>query len=110
MKRKYSMRDILDFGLYKGYEVGIVFVSDQGYFKWCLDNISGFHLYELETLISIGQVKKTDINWQVRVIGPEANEVIEIFSSIDEILPGGGAYKTEWPYELIEKNRNNLRN
>lgn len=100
------MHDILDFGLYKGFEVGIVFVSDHGYFKWCIENIPGFHLYDLQYLIKLGQLRK-DEGWQFGMVGPEMNEVIQVFGSIDEILPEGGTYKIDWPDDLIAMNDRN---
>ncbi len=54
MKKVYNEESKLDFGMYRGYEIGIVYVFDPGYLDWCINNISGFHITDLNELMEIG--------------------------------------------------------
>lgn len=53
-KSGFNIDSILNFGLYKGYQVGIVYAFDIKYIEWCIINIKNFHLNNLDTLQEIG--------------------------------------------------------
>jgi len=51
MKGYYNKDSKLDFGMYKGYELGIVFVFDPSYIEWCINNIDNFFISDLNELM-----------------------------------------------------------
>ena len=86
MKRfdKYTR---FNFGMYKGYELGLVFVVDPGYISWCINNIQDFTVRDLDSLIQTGTVRQSDNQWAVRMVGePSHNIHFEIYNSYDEIV------------------------
>lgn len=51
IKGFYNRNTILGFGMYKGYTVGVVFLFDSSYIDWCINNIDGFYIEDLDYLI-----------------------------------------------------------
>ena len=79
MKEYYNKNTKLDFGMYKGYELGIVYVSDPSYIDWCINNIDRFYISDLKELMEYSVINKS-LNWEYRMIG-EANLVIDLDTS-----------------------------
>lgn len=80
-----------DFGKYKGYEVGLVFLTNPGYIHWCLFEIDGFYISDLDELVKNGIRPGSDAyNYEAAIgaIGIEANEDIDVFKTYDEFIEG----------------------
>jgi hypothetical protein len=96
MKWEYKKESILDFGLYKGYELGIVYVFDPMYIDWCINNIENFYIADIEELMDYVLINE-NLNWQYRANGDSS------------IIPGIDDFKTY--KELIEnKDIGNKKN
>jgi hypothetical protein len=84
--RQYYKYSKFSFGMYNDYEVGLVFVVDPGYIEWCILNISGFCLTDLNELLKGGFVKQVKDQWANRRVGePEYNIHFEAYDSYDHI-------------------------
>jgi len=49
----YNKNSKLNFGKYKGYVLGMVYVFDPSYIEWCIKNIIGFCITDLDELVQI---------------------------------------------------------
>ncbi len=108
MKGIYSTTTILDFGMYKGYELGIVYVFDPSYVDWCINNISKFFISDLEILKDINVVNE-NLEWQYRSIGdPSLISDIDRFVTLKELIENVdlGNNKYIFKKETLQLNRN----
>lgn len=106
MKRRYSSNTALDFGMYKGYDLGLVYVFDPSYIEWCINNIDEFCITDLEELLQISVLNK-NVDWQVRLIGdPSFIPYIDIFSNFKELIENLdlGEEKYSFSEEALRKN------
>ncbi len=97
MKGHYNKNSKLDFGMYKDYELGIVYVFDPSYIDWCINNIDNFFITDLDELKKYGVINEK-IDTQYRMIGdPSLIPNIDLFDTfqllIDNFDLGDKRYK-----------------
>lgn len=112
MKKTYDVHTPLDFGMYKGYDLGVVYVFDPRYIEWCILNIDKFCVENIEGLQDLGIIN-SNLNWQYRMIGdPIIIPHIDVFESFEDLLLHVNLSDKEkyiFSDELIEKNKEKLR-
>jgi hypothetical protein len=105
--KKYYKNTKLDFGIYKGVELGIVYAFDPGYVDWCINNIYSFYVVDLEELIKYGVINQ-ELDWQYKNIGEkDLIPNIDAFDTFEELLNTMELDKRIlfFEKETIEKNR-----
>ena len=88
MLRNYDKNTKIDFGMYSGYELGIVYVFDPFYINWCIINIEWFHIKDLHELRHFG-VTKVDYKFlelQRKLGDSSLVEGIDEFESFQEMI------------------------
>ena len=86
MQGRYNKDSKLDFGVYKGYELGIVYVFDPPYISWCINNIDKFCISDLDELKEYGVVNQ-EIDWHIKLIGdPNLIPFIDAYDTFQELL------------------------
>lgn len=106
MKGIYNKNSKLDFGMYKGYDLGIVYVFDPSYIDWCINNIDKFHISDLAELKELGVINEK-LDWQYKMIGdPSLIPNIDVFDTFEELIENIdlGEKKYNFSEETIEKN------
>lgn len=58
-KKGFDKNTVLNFGLYRNYELGIVYAFDFKYIEWCIFNVEEFYLNDIEELIDIGVYRES---------------------------------------------------
>jgi hypothetical protein len=82
----YSINSELSFGLYSGFEVGIVYAFDIAYVAWLIENVDNFCIKDLDKLEQIGVFAKERDFLASREYGiPEYDEFIGEFRTIQEL-------------------------
>jgi len=106
MKGYYNKNSILDFGMYKGYELGIVYVFDPCYIDWRINTIDKFYITDLSELKRYG-ILNENLEWQYRMIGdPSLIPNIDIFDNFQELIVHVdlGDKKYQFSNETLKKN------
>ncbi|HPS72614.1 MAG TPA: hypothetical protein PLM70_10185 [Bacteroidales bacterium] len=106
MKGHYNKDSKLDFGMYKGYELGIVYVFDPSYVDWCINNIDRFYISDLDELKEYGVINEK-LDWQYKMIGdPSLIPNIDIFDTFQELIDNVnlGEKKYNFSDETLKKN------
>ncbi len=110
MTKHYKNNTRFDFGMFKGYELGIVYVFDPSYIDWCINNINGFCVIDLDKLQKYSIVNpKVDV--RIKMVGePGLIEGIDIFETFEELVENLdlGNNKFIFTEETIEINSNNM--
>jgi hypothetical protein len=109
MKRFYNKNSKLDFGMYKGYELGIVYVFDPSYIDWCINNIEKFHVSDLNELKEIGIINEK-LDWQYKLIGdPSLIPNIDAFETFKELTENVdlGEKRYKFNEETLNKKEEN---
>jgi hypothetical protein len=106
MKGYYKKTTKLDFGTYKGYDLGIVYIFDPSYIDWCINNIDNFYITDLDELMELAVVN-SNLDWQYKMIGdPSLIPNIDAFDFQDlmdeNISLGNKKYK--FSEETLNKN------
>ena len=110
MEGYYKKDSKLDFGMYKGYELGVVFIFDPGYINWCINNIDTFCVTDLEELKDYSIINE-NLNWQYRMIGdPSVIPYIDVFETFQEYCENVrfGDKKFIFSEDTLKKNRDKL--
>ena len=110
MTRKYFKDSVLDFGMFKGYELGLVYVFDPSYIDWCINNIDGFCVIDLDELLNYSVVN-TELDVRIRMVNePALIKGIDFFSSFQELIENLniGDKKYIFNQETIFRNKMNL--
>lgn len=86
--KHYDKNTKLDFGMYDGYELGIVYVLDPFYINWCIINIEWFHIPDLHVLRYFGVMKVDEkhLELQRRIGDASIVEGIDEFNSFQEMI------------------------
>jgi len=109
MKGRYNENSELDFGMYRGYELGIVYVFDPTYIDWCINNLDRFHIEDLHKLTEYGVINEK-LDWEYKMIGePSLIPNIDVFETLQELLENIdlGTIKYKFSEKTIEKNQIN---
>lgn len=109
--KRYNKYSVFNFGMYKGYEVGLIFVVDPGYIEWCIDEITGFCITDLNELLEVGFVSQKEDQWTVRMVGePEHNIHLDVYDSYDHIIEEVVISKDFYYFsdDAIKKNNNRI--
>jgi hypothetical protein len=109
MKRIYDRNSKIDFGMYRGYVLGIVYVFDPSYIDWCINNINGFHISDLDKLKDFGVINE-NIDWHYRLIGdPELIPGIDTFDTFKKLTESTllGDKKYIFSEKSLIKNKEN---
>lgn len=112
MKGHYNKDSKLDFGMYKGYELGIVYVFDPSYVDWCINNIDRFYISDLDELKEFGVINEK-LDWQYKMIGdPSLIPNIDIFDTFQELIENVdlGEKKYNFSDETLRKNETKVTN
>ena len=112
MRGSYNKNSKLDFGMYKGYELGIVYVFDPSYIDWCINNIERFHITDLMELKEYSVINK-DLEWQIRDFGdPSLISNIDVFETFQELIDNAilGDDKYEFSDETLKINECKIHN
>lgn len=106
----YYRNSVLKFGMYKGYEVGLVYSFDAPYLEWCIDNISDFCINDLDELEEFGVIRYNPRYEIIREIGDGSlNEWINYFSSIQDIVREIGLAFTKFRFSESTRALNKVR-
>lgn len=86
--RYYDKNTKIDFGMYDGYELGIVYVFDPFYINWCIINIEWFHISDLHELRHFGvmNVDEKFLETQRRLGDAGMVDGIDEFNTFQEML------------------------
>ncbi|WP_373512598.1 hypothetical protein [Persicitalea sp.] len=109
----YYRNSILKFGMYEGYEVGIVYSFDAPYLEWCIENISNFYIDDLEYLEEFGVISYNRDYNIIREIGDGSlNEWLNYFSTIQDIVREIGLAYTKYRFSQSARslNKEKIRN
>lgn len=106
----YCRNSILKFGLYEGFEVGIVYSFDAPYLEWCIDNIPNFCIIDLDDLEKFGVIRNNRGYDIIREIGVgNLNKWLHYFASIQNIVREIGmactSYRISHSAKLLNKER-----
>jgi hypothetical protein len=86
MQSDYYKNSKLDFGMYKGYELGIVYVFDPPYIEWCIKNIDRFYVADLADLNMLNVIN-TEIALEVKLTGDSSLiPFIDVFETFQDLL------------------------
>ncbi len=103
----------MKFGMYEGYEVGIVYSFDAPYLEWCIENISNFYIDDLEYLEEFGVISYNRDYNIIREIGDGSlNEWLNYFSTIQDIVREIGLAYTKYRFSQSARslNKEKIRN
>jgi len=106
MTKIYRKDSQFDFGMFKGYELGIVYVFDPSYIDWCINNINGFCVIDLDELQKYSVVNP-EVDVRIKMVGePSLIEGIDIFETFEELVENLeiGNNKYEFSQKTIDKN------
>jgi hypothetical protein len=82
---KYNKFTKVGFGMYKGYELGIIYICDPEYVEWSINNVADFSVEDISDLQD-HYVINDKIDYSLRLIGdPELVPYLNIFSIIQRI-------------------------
>lgn len=85
-RRGYSFSSTFRFGMYKDYQIGMVYALDIGYIEWCIFNIEGFFIIDIEELQSLGVFRKSHKYEPHRNYRfPEHLALLKVFKTIQEL-------------------------
>jgi len=107
--KHYNRFSKFDFGFYKDYELGLVFVFDAAYIDWCINNIDWFHITDIYELMELGVMIQSD-SLQFRMVGKDAviGSHVNIWKSykemVEDIGPDYSPDKYTFSNETIVKN------
>jgi len=110
MRRRYNKNTKIDFGLYNGYDLGIVYVFDPGYIDWCINNIDSFCVVDLTDLNKYSVINP-NLDVQYKMIGdPSAINGIDIFDTFEELEENLnlGDKKYTFSKETLNLNKNRI--
>lgn len=108
----YSKNKIFSFGMYKGYELGIVYAFDAYYLEWCISNVESFFINDIEELYRIGIFYTPSNRYQayreIRI--PNINPFIDVFKTIDELRENVPILNNSFRFseKVVELNRNKM--
>ena len=111
----FNIDSVLSFGLYKGYQVGIVYAFDIKYIEWCIINIKTFYINDLESLQEIGAFRERREYSQGRDIGIPAFDILmNDYKSINDLaedipFSNSGIRLSEEIYNMNEGKRAKFR-
>ena len=109
MVREYNKESILDFGFYKGFQLGIVFICDPGWIDWSINHIPDFLITDLDDLIDAGVINGK-LDWKYKGCA-DARFIpnINFAKTYQQALSKGVLDKTKYVFSpaTIEKNANN---
>jgi hypothetical protein len=104
---RYTKNTKLNFGLYKGYEIGIIYAMDPTYLEWCIFNVEAFFIEDLQELQEYCIVKISSNYLMAREIGiPNFCLLIDEFESVEELSNTFGMANVKYRFkpEIIEIN------
>jgi len=108
MINTYNRNTKLDFGMYEGYDLGIVYVFDPFYIDWCINNISWFHITDINELKYFGVISLDFSLLEVarRLQDPSVIEGIDKYESFQELIKNIDLGNLKYPIsnETIELN------
>jgi hypothetical protein len=108
----YAINSVLKFGLYSGFEVGIVYAFDISYVSWLIENVDDFCLQDLDVLEKIGVFRQANRILPSRMYGsPTADRLMSEFRTIQELVSRFKILNTEIMLsdEVRELNRLKLQ-
>lgn len=103
----YNRNSKLDFGMYEGYEVGIIYSFDVQYIIWCIENVESFYIEDLNILHNFGIMRWNNGYQKHRELRvSDFNTSINQFSNIQEIVKNIGMAFLQYrlPLEVQELN------
>jgi hypothetical protein len=80
----FDIETRLNFGFYRGLDLGTVYVFDPGYIEWCINNIPSFSVYCIEELQTISVFIK-ELYWEYKATGTH-NANMFIYNSYRELI------------------------
>jgi len=94
--------------MYKGYELGVVYLFDPGYIYWCINEIDNFYIPDLDELKEYG-VFYTSLRFEYRMIDEPPstlNPDIDIFLTFNEYIENIQPGRSKYPLseETLQKN------
>ncbi len=117
---RLSKNEKFNFGLYKGYDVGIIYLFDSRYIEWCIENIDDFCIVDLDELLKYNIFNNYTAIEGKRGIGiPNIVVGIDIFETFDDLVSNignqikidnklKGKYKTVFKPETLQLNRERI--
>ena len=105
--RGYNRNSKFDFGMYEGYEVGIVYSFDAAYIDWCIHNVENFFITDLEVLEKFGIIRWNG-NYEIYRELKEGtlNQWCNYFNSIQDIVQQIGMSFTKYHLPAVTKSKN----
>ena len=83
--KRLSFRSMFNFGLYKGFEIGLVYAFDMYYVGWCIRNIENFAIEDLAILQEIGVFKHPEKYESYRDKFPDVPDIMSVYSGIIDL-------------------------
>ena len=109
-KSGFDKNTILNFGLYKNYEVGIVYAFDFKYLEWCIFNIDEFYINDIEELMDIGVYRDSQEYQDARDMQfPEYYKFIVEFKSIQQLDKTLGILNPQFRFSFDAVRLNNRK-
>ena len=110
----YKKDSVIDFGIYKGYKVGMIYTFDPSYIEWCINNVDKFYIIDLNELKELSVINEGS-GWKGSVLGPseigmDAFETIEEAQKIIKDIAGKHIFTNKtlenntYKIELAEKH------
>lgn len=83
--RVFRSIDKLNFGMYKGHQLGLVYIFDPQYIEWCVNNVEGFTIKDFDFLQTV-KVLNPELNWEHRMIKDPTATIngFGVFDSFDD--------------------------
>ncbi len=103
---RYNKNTKLDFGMYKGYELGVVYIFDPSYIDWCINNLNNFYITDLIELKEYN-VLNIELNWEYRTVGiPNLFINIDVFETFEEFIANVQFEENKYDFspETLQKN------
>lgn len=101
----YNKNSKLDFGMYEGYELGIVYSFDPTYIGWCINNIDKFCIEDLDELEKFG-VLKLNHGYQTFRDIKVGDSWVTYFRSVQDIVEQIGMAMTTYRLNTDTKAKN----
>jgi hypothetical protein len=111
MQKSYHIDSRLDFGMYDGYRLGVVYLFDPEYLEWCIKHINRFHLHDINQYKQYKvYYKNPSIMHRIYKEPHILSHYIDYFDTIEEFISilGPGSIEFYFSEEVITLNNSRV--